>query len=67
MLFRVRNGTLTLRDVKNEDRPGYVYENTGESTKCLAKNTAFCTKMRQLSDNRQESGGLIGRNAQIAL
>jgi len=31
MLFRVRSGALTLRDVKNEDRSGYVYENKGES------------------------------------
>ena len=33
MLFRVRNGALTPRDVKNEDRPGYVYENTGDDDK----------------------------------
>jgi hypothetical protein len=29
-LFRVRNGALARRDVKNEDRPGDVYENKGE-------------------------------------
>ena len=33
MLFKVRNGALTLRDVKNEDRPGYVHENTGDDDK----------------------------------
>ena len=27
MLFRVRTGRLSLRDVKNEDRTGYVHEN----------------------------------------
>jgi len=27
VLFKVRNGALTRRDVKNEDRPDYVYEN----------------------------------------
>jgi hypothetical protein len=27
VLFRVRNGALTHKDVKNEDRPDYVYEN----------------------------------------
>jgi hypothetical protein len=30
MLFRLRTGGLTPRDVKNEDRSDYVYENTGE-------------------------------------
>jgi hypothetical protein len=33
MLFRVRTGGLSLRDVKNEDRPGYVHENTGDDDK----------------------------------
>jgi hypothetical protein len=33
MLFRVRNGALTLRDVKNGDRSGYVHEKTGEGDK----------------------------------
>jgi len=31
MLVKVRNGALTHRDVKNEDRPDYVYENKGVS------------------------------------
>jgi hypothetical protein len=31
VLFKVRNGALTRRDVKNEDRPDYVYENKGAS------------------------------------
>ena len=31
VLFRVRNGALTHKDVKNEDRPDYVYENKGAS------------------------------------
>jgi len=30
VLLKVRNGALTQRDVKNEDRPGDVYENKGE-------------------------------------
>jgi hypothetical protein len=29
VLFRVRNGALTHKDVKNEDRPGDVFENKG--------------------------------------
>ena len=33
MLFRVRNGALSLRDVKNEDRSDYVYENKGDGDK----------------------------------
>ena len=30
-LIKVRNGALTHKDVKNEDRPDYVYENKGVS------------------------------------
>jgi hypothetical protein len=30
VLFKVGNGALTHRDVKNEDRPDYVYEKKGE-------------------------------------
>ena len=41
MLFRVRNGALTLRDVKNEDRPGYVYENTGDDDKMSSEKHGF--------------------------
>jgi hypothetical protein len=33
VLFKVRNGALTHKDVKNEDRPDYVYENKGEDDK----------------------------------
>ena len=33
MLFRVRAGGLSLRDVKNEDRSGYVHENKGDDDK----------------------------------
>jgi hypothetical protein len=32
-LIKVRNGALTLKDVKNEDRPDYVHENKGEGDK----------------------------------
>ena len=31
VLFKVRNGVLIHKDVKNEDRPDYVYENKGAS------------------------------------
>ena len=31
VLFKVRNGVLIHKDVKNEDRPDYVYENKGVS------------------------------------
>ena len=31
VLFRVRNGALIHKDVTNEDRPDYVYENKGVS------------------------------------
>ena len=29
VLFKIRNGALIQRDVKNEDRPDYMYENKG--------------------------------------
>ena len=29
-LIKARNGALTHKDVKNEGRPDYVYENKGE-------------------------------------
>jgi len=32
-LVKIRNGTLTHRDVKNEDRTGYVHENKGDDDK----------------------------------
>jgi hypothetical protein len=32
-LIKVRNGALTHKDVKNEDRPDYVHENKGEGDK----------------------------------
>jgi hypothetical protein len=64
-LLKVRNGALSLRDGKNEGRPGYVHEKTGEGTKCLAKNKVFYTRMRKLRDTRQESSGLFVQNAQI--
>jgi len=39
MLTKVRNGALTFRDVKNEDRSGYVYENKwGVDDKMSCKN-----------------------------
>ena len=61
VLFKVRNGALTPRDVKNEDRSGYVHENTGEGTKCTPKKRPFYTKMHPLHDNRQELVRLVGR------
>ena len=48
MLFRVRtgalglgNGTQTLRDVKNEGRTDYVYENTENDDKMSYEKSAF--------------------------
>jgi hypothetical protein len=41
MLFRVRNGGLTLRDGKNGDRPGYVHENTGDGDKMSSEKHGF--------------------------
>jgi hypothetical protein len=41
MLFRLRNGGLTLRDGKNGDRPGYVHENTGDDDKMSSEEHGF--------------------------
>jgi hypothetical protein len=52
---------LTLRDVKNEDRSGYVYENTGNYDKMSGEKTGFYTKMHPFHDNRQQSVGIVDR------
>ncbi len=61
MLFKVRNGELTLRDVKNEDRPGYVHDNTGNHNKMSSFKTGLYSKMHPLREDRQQSVGLMGR------
>jgi hypothetical protein len=48
---RSETGGLTLRDVKNEDRPGYVHENTGDGDKMSREKHGFYTKMHRLRDN----------------
>jgi hypothetical protein len=57
----IAKGALTLRDVKNEDRSGYMHENTGNNDKMSGGKTGFYTKMHPFHDNRQQSVGLIGR------
>jgi hypothetical protein len=52
---------IGLRDVKNEDRSGYVYENKGDDDKMSGEKTGFYRKMHLFHDNRQQSVGLIGR------
>ena len=52
---------MTQRDVKNEDRPGYVYENTLNDDKMSGQRTGFYTKMHQLREDQREPVGLIGR------
>ena len=54
----------TKRDVKNEDRSDYVYENIRKMTKCTLLNSAFYTKIHRLRDNRRKSFGLIGRKCE---
>ena len=41
MLFRVRNGELTRREIKNEDRTGYIHENKGDGDKMSSENQGF--------------------------
>ena len=50
------------KDVKNEGRSDYVYENKARATKCHAKNAVFYTKIYPSHDNRQQSSGPFGRS-----
>src|ERR1017187_8583706 len=52
----------THKDVKNEGRPDYMYENKARATKCHAKNAVFYTKMHPVHGNRQQSSGPFGRS-----
>jgi len=40
---RSRSGALTHKDVKNEDRPDYVYENKGDDDKMAYNLEDFVT------------------------
>ena len=53
----IAKGTPTHKDVKNEGRPDYVYENKARATKCHAKYAVFYTKMHPLHVSRQQSSG----------
>jgi hypothetical protein len=59
--FVLGNHAGTLRDVKNEDRSGYVHENTGDDDKMSSEKHGFYTKMQALRGHRQQSVGLLGR------
>ena len=48
-LVKVRNGALTQRDVINEDRPGDVYENKGESDIMADNWSGFLAENKQVS------------------
>src|ERR1039458_4550627 len=52
----------THKDVKNEGRSDYVYENKARATKCHAKNAVFYTEMHPFHGNRQQSSGPFGRS-----
>jgi hypothetical protein len=51
------------KDVKNEGWSGYMYENTGEQTKCRAKSAAFCTKTHPLHGKCNNGAALWAENA----
>ena len=56
---------LSLRDVRNEGRTGYVYENTGDDDKMSSEIPAFYTNLHLLCGHRQVSIGLLTQNAQL--
>jgi hypothetical protein len=49
VLFKVRNGALTHKDVKNEDRPGDMYENKGEMDKMADNRDGFLSESSQIT------------------
>jgi len=57
----VRKGAVTPRDVKNEGRTGYVYENTSDDDKMSCENTGFYMKMHPFYDKRQQSVQIVDR------
>jgi hypothetical protein len=61
VLFKVRNGAETRRDVKNEGTSGDVYENNGNDDKMSSEKHDFHTKMHPLREDQQESAGFLGR------
>jgi hypothetical protein len=54
-------GTLTLRDVKNEGTSGDVYENKGDGDKMSSEKHGFYTKMHSWREDQQASVGFLGR------
>ena len=57
MLFRVRNGVLSVEMLEMEIDPAMCMKTKDRVTKCPAKNTTLHRKMQQLSHNRQQSEG----------
>jgi hypothetical protein len=49
VLLKVRNGALIHKDVKNEDRPDYVYENKGEVDKMAYNRDGFLSETSQIT------------------
>jgi hypothetical protein len=49
VLFKVRNGALIHKDVKNEDRPDYVYENKGADDTMPDNQRDFLAENAQIS------------------
>ncbi len=57
----LRARSQVLRDVKNEGRPGYVYDNTRDCDNMSGEKHGIYTKMRPIYPSRQKSTGLRGR------
>jgi hypothetical protein len=54
-------GELTGRDVKNEDRTDYIYENKEAARKNVRRSTSFLHENAPIGSNRQQSVGLLAR------
>jgi hypothetical protein len=59
--IKVRNGAATLRDVKNEDRSGYVHENKWRATKYTPILTGFLHENATSERKLTKSSGFFAR------
>jgi len=58
-------GALTLRDVKNEGRSGYVYENTGNVDKLSTQKTGFLHENARIARLSTTIGRLYAENNKV--
>jgi hypothetical protein len=60
-LIKIRNGALTHKDVKNEDRPDYVHENKGEGDKMDDNRDGLLSENARVPRQSGRNQGVVGR------